>query len=550
MGIRHRVAVASLLLLFALQCLLSLSQKAPTFDEVLFIPSGYAFLCTGSTLTNPEAQPLPRILSALPLLVLQPQLPPEEPVFEKRYHWGADVLFHQNSSRAGQIVFWARIPVIILGLCLLLIIFHWSKTLFGLAGAWISLGFASMDPNLIAHSSLATSDLPFTFCFILTLYLYVSNLRKSEGLLPILLPGAALAAALLCKTTAWLLIPILFVILTALRPPDVSRALLKTCAVILIALILVNAAFLFNGTFHDKTQMMSTLAIQQEDQSLARLLTYFLPDQYSFAFLYNLAESGGKQHPFSFFLHGQYSNSGFWNYFLVALLIKTPISILIWFAVSLFFLWKGADRKMAFALTIPWLVLLFYFSFLNKLNLGLRHILPVYPLLYVAAGAPVTLLLGNPKRLLGVVLAICVLWSGITAYRIHPYHLAYFNELIGGPSNGYQYLVDSNLDWGQDLARLKQYMQRRNLKRIYLSYFGMADALYYRIEYDYLPSPRFQPWTLRHPDDGKFELKKGVYAISATNLQGVYLRDRDTYATFKNKKPQHTVGYSILIYEQ
>lgn len=548
MGIRHHVAVVLLLILFAIQCLRSLPQKAPTFDEVLFIPSGYAFLRTGSTLTNPEAQPLPRILSALPLLMIKPQLPAEEPVFEKRYQWGADFLFQQNGPEAERIVFWARVPVIILGLCLLLIVFQWSRTLFGLAGALISLAFASVDPNLIAHSSLATSDLPFTFFFIITLYLYVSNLRASNRFFTILLTSAALGAALLCKTTAWLLLPMLFLILAVLRPPDLSRALLKTSAIIVIALVVVNAAFIFQGTFHDKAEMMRMLTMKPEDNFLQRMLLHFLPDKYAFAFLYNLAESSGRQHPFPFFLHGHYSNTGFWNYFLVALLIKTPVPVLIWLVVSLFFLWNNPGRKMALVVSLPWLLLLLYFSFVNKLNLGLRHILPVYPLWYVAAGASAAFLLSNRKRFFVGLFAICLLWSCFTAYRIHPYQLAYFNELTGGPANGYQYLVDSNLDWGQDLARLKEYMQKRNLKCIYLSYFGTADPLHYRIDYDYLPSPRFQPWTLRHPDDGKFELKKGVYAISATNLQGVYLRDRNTYAVFKNKKPDDTVGYSILIY--
>jgi hypothetical protein len=548
LGIRHYIAVVFLLLLFALQCFLSLPHKAPTFDEVLFIPSGYAFLKTGSTLTNPEAQPLPRILSAIPLLVIQIVPPAEEPEFTRRYEWGADFLFHQNGFQTEKIVFWARVPVILLGVCLLFVIFHWSASQFGKSAAFVTLAFAALDPNLIAHSSLATSDLPLTFFFILTLYLYTLVLRQPEKFSLLFFCGISFACALLCKTTAWLLLPLLFLILAVVRPNAFLRSFWRTCGIILFAVFMVNAVFLFHGTLQDKSETMRILSIDPSEKSFARALMYFLPDQYSFAFLYNLAESSGRQHPFPFFLHGQYSNAGFWNYFFVALLIKTPISVLVWIPFSLVFLWKSADRKRALILSIPWLLLLLYFSFVNKLNLGLRHILPVYPLWFLASAAPLGLL--NRKRLVALPLAFCLFWSVVSLTKIQPNHLAYFNELIGGPGNGYQYLVDSNLDWGQDLAKLKLYMLKRNLQKIQLSYFGTADPSHYGIDYDYLPSPRFQPWTLKHPDGGKFELQRGIYAISATNLQGVYLRDRNTFSIFKNRKPDDFIGNSILIFDQ
>jgi hypothetical protein len=550
-----------LLALFFVQAFGTLFGKAPTFDEVLFIPSGYAFLKTGSMLSNPEAQPLPRILSAIPLLILNPRLPETEPQFQERYPWGARFLFENNRDQTARIVLAARLPVIALGLGLLLLIYTWSKSLFGPAAALISLGFAAIDPNLIAHSSLATSDLPFTFCFILTLFFYIRFCRVEGRISHVILTGVALAATLLCKTTGWLLFPILFVLVlvdsfptkVGYRPGEVSATvgsrLIRFLGIAVIAILVVNLVFLFSGSFQDKREILNAVSPDQ-NRPLIRATVFFLPDEYAFAFVYNLSESSGSHHPFPFFLNGKYSIEGFWYYFFEALAIKTPLSVLLWTTVCLVIFFRRNPVRTSILHVIPWMFLLIYFSFFNKLNLGLRHILPVYPIWFILAGAPFQFGFRSPRRWITGILIVCLGWSFAAAARIYPYHLAYFNETIGGPSEGYRYLVDSNVDWGQDLIHLKRYLDERNINRVYLSYFGNADPQYYGLRYVYLPSPRFQPWTLRHPDSGKFVIEKGIYAISATNLQGVYLRDTNTFSAFKNRVPDARIGYSILIFQE
>jgi hypothetical protein len=134
---------------------------------------------------------------------------------------------------------------------------------------------------------------------------------------------------------------------------------------------------------------------------------------------------------------------------------------------------------------------------------------------------------------------------------IHPHYLAYFNELIGGPDNGYRYLVDSNLDWGQDLKGLGLYMRERNIEKVHLSYFGAADPHNYGIRYEWMPSyylpndylnDKGQITPFRIPDSG-------IVAISATNLQNLYFTDKTFYDWLKRYDPVEKIGYSIFIYD-
>jgi len=130
---------------------------------------------------------------------------------------------------------------------------------------------------------------------------------------------------------------------------------------------------------------------------------------------------------------------------------------------------------------------------------------------------------------------------------IYPHYLAYFNELVG-PRNGYKVLVDSNLDWGQDLPGLRAWMDEHSVEQVYLSWFGIAPPEHYSVRYRYLPGwPPFEDPALcvYHPQ----RPLPGIYAISATSLQGVLLDNPDTFAFFRMQRPIAQIGYSILVYK-
>jgi hypothetical protein len=170
-----------------------------------------------------------------------------------------------------------------------------------------------------------------------------------------------------------------------------------------------------------------------------------------------------------------------------------------------------------------------------------RYLLPAYPFIFVVIGSLCSQ--GTVIRRSAYCLAI---WSAAAALYVSPHYLAYVNEIAGGPANGYKYLVDSNLDWGQDLTGLKRFMEINGIRRISLSYFGADSPLRYGINYDWLPS-----YYLYNPEPEKRVsiLPDQLIAISATNLQGVYLDSKEEYAWLKSYEPVAKIGYSIFVYD-
>jgi hypothetical protein len=170
----------------------------------------------------------------------------------------------------------------------------------------------------------------------------------------------------------------------------------------------------------------------------------------------------------------------------------------------------------------------------SSIDIGYRNILPVLPFSFVYASKVVTRIRGHLAQF--ALLLLC-LWYVAGTVMVSPHYLAYFNEIIGGPGNGYRYLVDSNLDWGQDLKNLKKYMDARGIAEIYLSYFGTADPAYYGIRYHSLPDAPPDPNAAR-----------AYYAIGATSLQSVYAQESGAPHWLAEYQPVDKVGYSIFVY--
>jgi hypothetical protein len=245
---------------------------------------------------------------------------------------------------------------------------------------------------------------------------------------------------------------------------------------------------------------------------------------------------------------------------LATFFLKTPLPLILLIAVALVFVGKSRQKM---ALTFGFLLVPagIYFAMISASGWGIghRHLLPIYPFLFVLVGGCIAWATRQRGWIKGGV-ALLLLWYFLSALAIHPHYLAYFNQLAGGPDNGYKYLVDSNLDWGQDLKGLKRYMVRHGIEKVWLSYFGTANPDYYGIEYDYLPS--FVIFEPKNVNPEVFRLKElvplaGVVAISATNLQGVYLPlvaspwgsvAKNYFAFYRDQKPVAKIGHSIFVY--
>ena len=251
------------------------------------------------------------------------------------------------------------------------------------------------------------------------------------------------------------------------------------------------------------------------------------------------------------FLNGEILSKTVWYYPLAAFFYKTQVSLLFIFIISLIFFKKTRSKNLfnEYVQILP-MAAIFIIFMLNKMTAGLRHILPIYPFLFVFCSKIVK----PEKKWLKITLVILSAHYIISSLLVFPNYLAYFNEFTGGPANGYKHLVGANLDLGQDLPGLKRYMEKNNIDKVNLSYFGSIDPKEY-VNYDYLPSPYFQQWvpdfvryvTVTERDEDCSE-KKGWVAISVTNLQNVRMVNKTCFDWLKNYHPVAKIGYSIFIY--
>ncbi|HTP11059.1 MAG TPA: hypothetical protein VMP08_22550, partial [Anaerolineae bacterium] len=247
---------------------------------------------------------------------------------------------------------------------------------------------------------------------------------------------------------------------------------------------------------------------------------------------------------------------GWWYYFPIALLLKTSLPLLILFVAALIRTAIKRTWRADLIFLLPSL-LLFVSLLFSTNNLGYRYLLPIVPLIiiYVSSLWPRTI----SHSLLPLVtlsrsqlaLLLLLVWSVIGTLRIYPYYLTYFNEIAGGPDRGRYILSDSNIDWGQDMIGLKNYVTQNNLDQIKLSYFGIAHPTAYGLATQAIPPVR----TAMH-DQGAWWLKTyypndpapGKYAISVANLMGGIWIDRAAYAFFRDRQPDTTIGNSIYVY--
>ena len=297
------------------------------------------------------------------------------------------------------------------------------------------------------------------------------------------------------------------------------------------------------------------------------------------AYLYGLARASTDPLIRISFLRGQYSSSGFGMSYLWAFLLKTPLTaMLAILAAIIVTILRGFVRTWHFAF-IASTVAIFCMavSFFAPVNVAYRYLLPIYPFLYLVCGvlgAEWSRLARLRRRCIAVIGILVIVISSQFVFsppwhpqKVHPHYLAYFNEVFGGPRNGYKNLVDSNLDWGQELNGLKKWLDDRNITEpIWLSYFGNADPRWYGIRHISVPKVlggylfESSPY-LASEDSGASDkavrdflndLRPGQYlAVSATNLAAVYLGEqtRDVWQhVLASSTYVDQVGYSLFIY--
>jgi len=559
----HNWLAALLIAVLVTLCLLSMRFNSPTSDEQNHISRGYHYLVTGNLDLN-VAPPFVNALSAIPLLFQRDiTIPSYDVTHTKTYinQFAEEFVWVYNDAE--RVINGGRLAIIALSALLAYFVFRWANELWGAPGALLALFLYVLDPNILAHSQLVTTDLGVTCLFFISTY-FLWRFLSYKRIVDLALAGALLGLAQATKFSALLLLPtfglalLIDAIITRDQPlpfgwrvPErLARTSTRRAAVFVVAALFVVAccAFVaFWATYRFETGSLA--APGTEHATVDRLI----PNSTLRQWAYRVVEAVRVPFPTYFrglgwlgryaqrgapaFLMGQRSEQGWWYYFLVAFAIKTPLPVLILFGMALVLSLRSGElfAKRQYLLYLP-VALFFLATFLSILNIGYRHILPVLPFIFVSAGQ---VLARGTKRWLGLAVVVLCLWHAVGSLAVHPHYLAYFNESVGGADNGYRYLVDSNLDWGQDLGNLKAYMDENGLQSVHLAYFGSARTDYYDI--DALPLPAEKPADLE-------QRPPAVYAISATYLQGGYLGDTEAFSWLRAYEPVDKIGYSIFLY--
>ena len=525
-----------LLLVFVAQGILFIGANSQTIDEAMHLAAGYSYLAKKDFRIEPQNPPLIKELLALPLFLTY-----RLPFNPDPQHWreadgyliGRDLLYNSTPS-ADRMLALSRFPNLLLGAVLVALTGWWAYRLWGNRAAILAVALASLEPNLVAHSSLVTTDIGVTLFIFLTVYLFWEYVNRPTWTL-LIATGISTGMALLSKFSAVLLIPMIALIVTAsvligserhaLLPlkrnqNEVRHKFVQAATVLslmlVVALLTIPPAYFFRGFQGWLSGFYQFLTLSQEG----------LP---------------------AFFV-GEYSSHNWWSYFPVAFLIKTPVGSLVLITLSLVFYRAGSPLRYRQALFLVLPVILIFLAMTQaKTNIGLRHILPIYPFLFVLASRLATTRLRH-AWLAPLLIGIPVLFTAISSLRIAPHQLAYFNESVGGPEQGYRYLSDSNLDWGQDLKGLKAYMEKEKLPIIYLSYFGTAPPSYYGIRYQYVAGTGNLEWP---PASNKVpaHAARKILAISVYNLQDVSRPNDPLFRWLWVRQPVAKIGYSIFIYD-
>lgn len=557
-------------------------------DEIPHVGAGYSYVRMFDMRLNPEHPPLAKALAALPLRFMTL----DESVFETS-QWQIDVngqwnfgrrLIFDSGNNAILITHLVKIPMLSFFVIAGIFVFLWTKKRYGSKAALLALALYAFCPTVLAHARFVTTDVPALFGIIVSSYCFIAYL-KDPTVKRFWFAVLALGLALLCKFSTVLLIPY-FIILavvwmfsTGRNESNQKQQFLlfgKSLLIILFSFVFVIWPFYFILSFNYPVdvQLNATqkLLAPNPHQNYARVVVWMADKPvlrslavYGTGLLMVVHRSeGGNQVYFNGVVEEKTAGP---KYFPFVYFIKEPLA---WWALVatafIFFLYSLISTKKNRRINIPslikdhfdelamilWLGIYWYTSIRSTLNIGVRHLLPIYPFTIILVSGQLSLLYHAIKRrstsfnvrLLAyeIFLFLMLGWFAFENLSVFPYYLSYFNETVGGPKGAYRYVVDSNLDWGQDLKRLATWVDEHHIASIELDYFGWSNPSYYlRDKFLWLTAKKF-----KGAEDFKARnTSNGWIAVSATFIMNNF----DTnYAWLYARKPVTVIGNSIFVY--
>ncbi len=567
--------VTILLLIFLFQSLYELLSNNLVLDEPAYIAVGYYFvkyLDASMIILHP---PLTFLISGFPLLFMHINLPYSyKECVDIGYYKCSQVMFFQSGNDAEKMALYSRIPFLILSVILGLVVFLFAEEIYGTKAAFISLIFYTFSPTILSYNTIVFTDFLIAFFVFTTIYMFWKLIMKGYSRKRLIITGISFGLALASKFTAIFLVPIMIIIYIAkiFESKKDKRKLLKnlfiqSMYILIIGIFVLYFTYFFSfGTISESIPERYAKSINSaigknfaNGTSGYKISKYFVENlkipmpQYPAGFggQYQIESTKTKEG----YLNGQIYNGGKWYYFFEVLLIKSPIPLILFFATILFFSLRNFKKELINNLFMLLPIIFFIGVFIiANFNLGLRHILPIMPFIFLFSSQIVNVKFRNRNAniIFRFLILVMLAWYVASNLSIRPHYAAYFNELVG-PENGHKYLLSSNLDMGQDLKRLRDYINENKIGKIKLSYHGAMDPAYYNISYDPLPMEQYIPWApgfeQNNPNYKEDCSKKyGIIAISVSNLHNYHLINQSCFSWLENYAPIKRIGYTIFVY--
>jgi hypothetical protein len=557
------IALVAMLLVFAAIVLSLLKQKSLMVDDAIHIPAGYSYLITNDFRLNQEHPPFAKLLSGLGLALVQPELPLDSESWQSAAQPGdpddgasqfAEEFFNRNAGRYEQIVFWGRAAMVVVPLLLALAVWALARELFGEGAALLAVVLLLTEPNVIGNATLVQDDLAsalaiFVFVILLRSYLKRPSVKRAISL------GFVIGFSLLIKHSLVVMIPVSVIVLVAHLIWQRFKHKAPVCrlaSLILLVLFFGYVVFIAGYGFHtdwigeDEAQLIADLlhlsgGFSDSFQSLLMHLPVQLPKY----FLYGMEQvvtdvRGGRPA----FLLGQVSAQGWWYYFPVAFALKVSLPFLLATLAGLVWLVKEIVKKRwadGFYLLAPPLLYL-AMSTQSHLNIGVRHVLAIWPFFAVIAAGAVTSL-SRDRQWRGVKLsqiapAALVIWCAILVISVYPNYLTHFSVLAGGSADGWKRLSDSNVETGQEVKALADYLKQHGAHEVAGFFMGSEFIKFYGIE------------ILDDTEDVEDESRPTYVAIGAWYLQEVDVTPEQKAAIdrYRTTTPEALVGNSIFVF--
>jgi hypothetical protein len=561
-GKRVSLAVVALLVIQAGLVATVVHRESLTFDEDNHMFAGYMMWKTGDYGLNPEHPPLVKLLATVPVLHGNLWIPPLQGRFfkEESYLDGRDWLA-RNDGASQRLVFRMRMAAGLLAWALSLVVFFAAREWFGTAAALIALVLLVFDPDIMAHSGLVTTDIGVSLFFLASIYAFYRFVTCPTA---VRLLVAGLAAGLLAATkhSGILFVPMIapamiYEVVLAPQGTRVRQALRLCgafCAIVAIAGVVLWAFYGFRYASRPAglalgTSLASYVAPLGHFDStvvmtVARL--HLLPESY----LMGLVDVKRMAEFYPTFIFGTVHAHGVWYYFPSVILIKTTLGLLVLLVLAV---WAAISGRIGRTRELVWLLapgaVYLAIAMISGIDIGARHILPLYAMAAIFAGAGATSL-GRGSRVWSGVVAALIAAHIAASLATYPNPMVFANLAWGGAKNTHNLLSDANVDWGQQLYQVKAWQDRHPQEECWFAYFARPeiDPAVYGIRCHALPTLDtfwMGGWEIVPPEI------HGTVLISAGDLSGCEWPSGlvNPYRDFQKLQPAEVIDDSVFVYQ-